>query len=59
VSEKRTCEECTRKIYGADGVENPVGKGLVHRACAERLAPPQREDRQSGTLDLQAFGDDR
>jgi len=48
----RCCEECTRPIWGADGVENPVGRGEVHRACAERLAPLRGEDRESGSLDL-------
>lgn len=49
---KRTCEDCTRPIWGADGVPNPEGRGELHRACAERLVPARTEDRESGSLDL-------
>jgi len=45
------CEECTRAIWGKDGVPNPVGRGEVHQACAERLAPPRAEGQTSSTSD--------
>lgn len=31
------CDDCTRPIIGADGVPNPNGPGLLHKACEERL----------------------
>jgi hypothetical protein len=52
--EKRRCADCWGEIWGTDGVENPVGRGELHRACAERLVPLRREDRETGALNLHA-----
>ena len=45
----RYYEECTRPIWGRNGVPNPLGPGVVHQACAERLAPPRDENLRQGT----------
>ncbi|HEY0915394.1 MAG TPA: hypothetical protein VGE22_11030 [Solimonas sp.] len=49
--EKRFCEDCTRPIWGVDGVANPAGKGLLHKACAERMSAARDEDREPVQLE--------